>query len=258
MSGKSHIACVPADVVYLYDGSLEGLYCCVHESVYGREIPSEIYSEGEAQPTLFAQKNIVTNPEKAARVAASVPKKIGLRAMEMVQAVFLSCDPHKEHTILKFLLLGYAHGPAVVNMLGHVDVQPMVKAERHLQGEVHLLKGFIRFSDYDGVLAASITPKNFVLPYLAEHFTGRYSEEDFLIYDKTHKAAMIYEKRKLSIVPMQNIQFPEADETELNYRALWRQFYKTISIEARHNPKCRMTHMPKRYWENMTEMQEFL
>jgi hypothetical protein len=29
-----------------------------------------------------------------------------------------------------------------------------------------------------------------------------------------------------------------------------------VAIEGRENPRCRMTHMPKRYWENMVEMQE--
>ena len=28
-----------------------------------------------------------------------------------------------------------------------------------------------------------------------------------------------------------------------------------IAIEGRYNPKCRMTHMPKRYWNTMTEFQ---
>lgn len=68
----------------------------------------------------------------------------------------------------------------------------------------------------------------------------------------------MYQDKQQKIIPLENIEFPEADETELGYRKLWKQFYNTIAIEARYNPKCRMTHMPKRYWENMTEMQDFL
>ena len=44
-------------------------------------------------------------------------------------------------------------------------------------------------------------------------------------------------------------------ENEEKYRALWRRFYDTIAVEGRENPKCRMTHMPKRYWAHLTEMQ---
>ena len=38
-------------------------------------------------------------------------------------------------------------------------------------------------------------------------------------------------------------------------RELWKLFFKTIEIEGRHNPRCQMTMMPKRYWGCMTEFQ---
>ena len=42
---------------------------------------------------------------------------------------------------------------------------------------------------------------------------------------------------------------------EQQFQALWTQFYKTLEIQARHNPKGRMTHCPKRFWADMVEMQ---
>ena len=45
------------------------------------------------------------------------------------------------------------------------------------------------------------------------------------------------------------------DEKEANYRLLWKRFYDTIAIKERENPKLRQTHMPKRYWNTMTEFQ---
>lgn len=256
-AGRRPLA-MPADVAFLYDGSLPGLMCCVHECVYSGQLPAEIWPEGEAQPSLFDQQLVPTDREKAERVLASIPKKISPRAMELVQNVFLTCCAQKELIILRFLLLGYREGSKTPWMFGHSDVKPMLDAEKHQMGETHLLKGFIRFSDYDGVLAATITPKNFVLPFLVQHFTMRYPEEHFMIFDKTHKAALIYENGQSRIVPVEGIQFPEADETEAQYRALWKQFYNTIAIQERINPKCRRTHMPMRYWENMLEVQDLL
>jgi probable DNA metabolism protein len=124
--------------------------------------------------------------------------------------------------------------------------------------EAHNLKGFVRFSDYSGILAARITPKNFILPYIAGHFCARYANEKFIIFDKTHNAGLIYQDMRRMIVSLEEFPFPQASETEEHYRALWKNFYHTIAIEARINPRCRMTHMPKRYWENMTEMSELL
>lgn len=205
---------LPADVVYLYDGSLEGFYCCVYQAVYSGQLPCEIWPEGEAQPSLYQQQFIESCPDKADKVAASIPEKISHRALETVQTVFLSCLQQKELALLKFLMEGYSVGAAVNYMFGHGSVKPVLDAQRHLGGEAHLLKGFVRFSDYDGVLAATISPKNFVLPFLEEHFVCRYPNENFLIYDKTHKAALIYENKQSRIVPLQAIEFPKASEEE--------------------------------------------
>ena len=44
-------------------------------------------------------------------------------------------------------------------------------------------------------------------------------------------------------------------QEERDFRALWRRFYDTVAIQGRENPRCRMTHMPKRFWGDMTEFQ---
>ncbi|MCL2539212.1 MAG: TIGR03915 family putative DNA repair protein, partial [Oscillospiraceae bacterium] len=201
---------------------------------------------------------IGTDVEKAKRVRESVVTRISPRSLELIETVFLSCLEGKELKILRYLLLGYSEGAKIDNMLGHADVSPLLAAERHLLGESHLLTGFIRFSDYDGVLAAAISPKNYVLPSLTKHFVERFNTESFMIYDKTHKCALFYEQGKAEILPVEHINFPAPSEREQGYRELWKRFYKTIAIEARENPRCRRTHLPKRYWSNMTEMAELL
>jgi len=243
------------DEIYVYDGSLSGFYCCVFESVYSRATPRAIQPDGAEQMYMFSQKYIPADREKADRVRNSIPVKISDRALELVEAVFLSCMQDKETALLRFLLLGYKEGRRVTDMLSHPDVSPVLAAERHLMGERHLLTGFIRFADYGDGLAATITPKNFVLPFLAGHFIARFPKENFMIFDKTHKAALIYQDGKAEILPVDEMTLPEIPPEEAKYQALWKSFYNTIAIEARYNPKCRMTHMPKRYWGNMTEFQ---
>ena len=248
----------PYDIIYLYDGSLAGFYCCVHESVYQRQIPCAITPVEQAQPNLLPQKQIMTDRVKSLKVRRSIPAKISPSALDLVELVFLSCLEEKELSILRFLLLAYRQGAKTMQMLGHPEVERLLKAERHMRRESQHLLGFVRFSDYNGVLAASISPKNFVLPLIAGHFVRRFSEEDFMIYDKTHKAALVYENRRQEIIFLENMTFPEVSESEQRYRHLWKQFYNAIAIENRNNPKCRMNLMPKRYWENMLEVQELL
>ena len=195
-----------SDVIYLYDGSFEGLLCCVHESVYTHELPVDIQPEEAAQPTLFRQKYIAADEEKAARVYDSIPRKISPDAAALVQCVFLSCMPGKELAILRFLLLGYRRGRQTMYLLSHTAVQPMLAARQNLLNEAHLLKEFLRFSDYDGALAATITPKNYVLPFLKEHFCSRLKNETFLIFDRTHKAALVWQDRKARIISLDTLE----------------------------------------------------
>lgn len=248
----------PCDIIYIYDGSLAGFYCCVYDSVYSKKMPSAIIPEYEAEPSLHTEKYIETESVKAVKVRNSITEKISPDALELVENVFLSCMKEKELAILRFLTTGYAEGAKVADMLGHKDVAPLLDAQKHLMGEQHLLKGFIRFSDYGGKLVSEITPKNYILPFIEGHFIARYPKEDFMIYDKTHNIALVYQKRKKSYIQLDGIELPEASETEERYRELWKRFYNTIAIEERYNPKCRMSHIPKRYWENMTEMKELL
>ena len=246
----------PTDTVYLYDGSLDGFLCCVHTCIYERELPCAIWEESAAQPSLLVQKVIISEREKARAVRKSIGEKLSKEILRLVETVFLSCLKDKEMALLRFLIKAYREGTKVLNMLGHSEVGVILGAERHFFRERHLLLGFIRFSDYNGALAAVITPKNFVLPFLATHFIQRYPNENFMIYDKTHRAALVYQNGVKSIIPLEQLTLPPADDTEREYQRLWKQFYDTIAIEPRYNPRCRRTMMPKRYWENMTELSD--
>jgi len=241
------------NLIYHYDGSFEGLLCCVFESYDKKEIPADILLPGALQTMLFPVKEIATDPQKSNRVLASIPKKMGVSALDFVRHAFLTCLPQKELYILLFLRTGYRYGPSVMSMLSDDVVNTLFKAVKHLNSESHLLKGFLRFSIFHNALVAEIEPKNYVLPLLTQHFCERYPEERFLIYDKTHGMALAYKPYQYAIIPIEDLRLPEPDEEEQSFRKLWRLYYDTIEVQGRHNPQCRMNHMPKRYWKYMTE-----
>lgn len=257
MSGVKPLA-VPADVIFTYDGSFDGFLCCVFESVYTGMLPLDILCEEDAPPTLMEVRFIETDAAKAERVRASIPQKISDRALELLKTVFCSCLVQKELRLLQFLLRGYSEGGKLCYKLGDTVMAQLLNAEKRLCREAHLLQGFIRFSDVGGALVAVITPKNYILPYIAEHFVQRYDQEQFMIFDKTNKAALVYQEGKAEILRIDHVEFPEISVGEVRYQALWKRFYDTIAIEGRINPRCRMTHMPKRYWENMLEVSDLV
>ena len=240
-------------LVYCYDGSFDGLLCCVFESYNARELPSDIFPDTKELPFLLPVKHIVTVSDRARRVRRSIPQKLGADALDFVRRAFLTCHAQKELLILRFLRIGYEKGPLVMRMLTDDTVHALTEAVRHLEHEAHLFTGFVRFSDANGVLVSTIEPKNIVLPILAPHFCSRYPNERFVLYDQTHAMALLHQNSAWEIANVEAFSMPEPDEEERKYRDLWRLFYDTIEVEGRHNPRCRMGHMPKRYWRCMTE-----
>jgi len=240
---------------YLYDGSFEGLLCCVYESYYQRELPYMIFSYCEAQETLFPVKEITTDRVSAKRVEDSINRSISSEALMLIRLCYYSAVENREVLILEFLRMGYKIGPSVTSMLSHDIVRAITKTAQAVQRESHYHAEFLRFSEYNGALVSIIEPKNFVLPMIYEHFCDRFPSERFLIYDKRHKYAFVYKNGEKMLIPLENLELPESSAKEEMYRELWKRFYETIAIEDRINLKLRMGNMPKRYWTHMTEFQ---
>ncbi len=247
---------VRSNLVYRYDGTFPGFLCCVAECFQDKRLPQGIQRLDEPQETLFPIKAIDTVPELADRVERSIPQRISPEAYHMVRSAFLTCMDEKELKITRFLLLGYKYGAKVTKLSANEDVHAMNKALLYLKNEAHYHVEFLRFSDLGEFLAAEITPNNNVLPIIAPHFCDRFSGENLMIYDKTHKLGFLYRNSgHREFFQADSIELPPPDEEEEKYRALWKHFYQAIAIEGRRNPKLRRNNMPMRYWPNMTEFQ---
>ena len=243
------------EMVYYYDGSFDGFLCCIFDSYANKEVLTAIYRDEDLVPTLFASRHIFTDREHANRVYRKVVKCSPYTA-ELLQKGFLTCLPDKELYLYRLVVKLLREGPGFLRNFSDETLYPVLRAVRHLNGEVHLLKGFVRFSDLGGVLGGEIEPKNRVLPLLRSHFCARYQGEKFFLYDRTHREALFYANGKAVIRPLEHFQMAPPDEAEAHYRLLWKRFYDTIAIKERYNPKCRRTNMPKRYWNTMTEFQD--
>ena len=240
-------------LTYRYDGTFDGFLCCVFESYTAHEMPAAIIGPNAPELSLFGVKDIATDEEHANRVARSIPVRISPAADDLLRHAFLTCLPEKEMVMLRFLRQGYRYGARFLSFAGNEEVWRLTEAVKKMLHEAHLLKGFIRFSDKNGVLVTTVGPKNFVLPFLVHHFEKRFPEERILIYDEIHHAALVYRPYESAVIPMDDFRAAPPDEEERKFRALWRSFYDTIEILPRHNEKCRMTLMPKRYWRYMNE-----
>ena len=242
---------------YRYDGTFAGFLTCAWDALeHGTEPLEFLLFDDEA--SLWEAREMTTDEERARRLYAALKKRVSPAFQKLIARGFLTCLPEKELWLWRFLRLGYARGPRAARDLTNPIVDTVRKAVWHLEHEAHQYKGFTRFSELDGVLVAEIEPKNRVLPLLRPHFCSRYPQERFVLHDRTHGEALFHRPgpKGWAILPVEDFSPGPAGETELQYRKLWRSFYDTIAIERRYNPKCRMTHMPKRYWVMMTEFQK--
>ena len=242
-------------VCYCYDGSFAGFLCCIYHSYFYHEIPACFSTPDDLRLSLWPQREVANDRAQAGRVYRSLAEKISPGARALVARGFLTCLPERELHLWRLIRLGYRQGARLMSDLTANEVCIVRQAVHHLEHEAHLLKGFVRFSDQEGVLVSQISPKNRVLPLLQPHFCSRYPGEAFIIHDRTHRQALFHRQGQWAIVPLEAFQIGAPGEDERAWRGLWRRFYDTIAIEGRYNPKCRMTQMPKRYWENMTEFQ---
>jgi probable DNA metabolism protein len=241
-------------VAYQYDGSFEGFLCCVFESYVNKEFPVAFFSDEECY-TLYAVRSVITQQENAKRVMRGIVKR-SAAAGDLLRRAFLTCMEDKEIRLYAFVRKVYADGGDFLKNQSDPVYYPVARAVRHMSREVEKLRGFVRFSDYKGVLGAEIEPKNRVLPLLRGHFCNRCANEDFFIYDRTHRELLLYSAGCSRIMAVDNLRLDLPGEEEVHYRALWKRFYESVAIRERLNPRCQNNFLPKRYRGNMTEFRE--
>lgn len=240
---------------YVYDGSFYGVLCCIKLTLKNKMMPESIVSAEETQISFFDAVYVDTNLESANEIMDLVVNRVGREGLLFLKEAFLTCLDNKALRMVEFVVLGLRYGASVLKMLAHDTVHALNSAVGHMHKETHLLKGFVRFSQQGDLLWAEIEPKNMVLSLLAPHFCTRLPEEKFVICDKTHGLALIYAPYQPEIVEVpKNLPRPEISRLEAHYQKLWKLFYDTIEIEGRHNPLCRRSHMPKRYWGCTVEL----
>ena len=62
------------EMIYLYDGSFEGLLCCIFDSYANKEILTAIFSDEDFAPTLFPTRTVSTDAGHASRVLRKIHK----------------------------------------------------------------------------------------------------------------------------------------------------------------------------------------
>lgn len=237
---------------YRYDGTFAGFLTCAWDALEGGTEPSAFLLPGDGA-TLWDERQVAADQGRARRLYAALSRRVSPAFQKLIARGFLTCLAEKELALLTLIRRGLREGDRVRLDLSDPVMARVNLALTKMWTEWDHLKGFVRFSELDGVLVGEIEPKNRVLPLLAPHFAARYSGERLALYDRTHHEIFLSDRGRWKLLPAEDFRMGPAGSGERAYRAMWRRYYDTIAIEGRINPKCQSTHLPKRYRHVMTE-----
>jgi len=246
--------------VYLYDGSFSSLLALIEEIEELKLNVTNIKSTKEYSYNLLDETINLKIDNKKERIE-QLKNKITNNILSTMYYVYLSCDNNKEMIIYNFYKLGKKYQNKVYNYRYIDSVNDSINISKYVSHEAHKLKGFLRFKETKNkFLYAKYKSNNNILGILANHFKKRLSSEYFIIYDEGRGNYALYNKKKViyltekDIIKL-NLNF---NSEEMFFEDLWKTFFETIAIKERENKRAQISFMPKRYWENILEMEDKL
>ena len=282
---------------YVFDNTLDGLLTAVFDSFFLRQQDVTLLAEGEQLP-LFAGEphRVVTDSEKAERVWKGLEKHLSREGLHMITLSWLSeeralnqplfnmiCKVFKPHPLAPSPrgeggAFGMKERMDITQNASDADVLAVRNTCRRVLHEQLRMKQFIRFQKAkDGTYLAVVSPDHNVLPLITDHFSNRFNDQPWLIYDAKRHYGYYYsltpnpspkgEGSKYKVIRVTfedeaSVPFDlsngkmDADilsENDQLFQDLWRTYFKAICIKERMNPKKQLSDMPRRYWKYMTE-----
>ncbi|WP_426060943.1 TIGR03915 family putative DNA repair protein [Hymenobacter sp. B1770] len=250
---------------YTYDGTFEGLLTVLFTIYDWRAAPSSIQPEATAQTGLFAQPaHRETDEALATRVWDGLLKTMDHEARARLYHVFLSEDPERELLIFRYIDLALRTDRDISENYANADVRRIQRLAQQMFREKHRMEAFVRFEkSTDELFHATIDPDFDVLPLIAAHFTKRYADQRWLIYDRRRYYGLYYDLTHTDVVKFENssaqtstsVSATVLDEREPLFKLLWQSYFDHVNIPERKNLKLHRRHIPLRYWKYLSEKQ---
>jgi probable DNA metabolism protein len=261
--GTPLLTATPLD--YTYDGSFEGLLTVLFSIYDGRAAPNSIQPQATAQGGLFARPaHCATDETLAARVWEGLLRRLREDARTCLYHVFLSEDADRELLIFRYVDMALRSAQDISENYADDTVRRVQRLAQQMFREKHRMEAFVRFEKTsEGLFHATIEPDYDVLPLIAAHFSQRYADQRWLIYDRRRHYGLYYDLTRTDVVQFETATTPKSttlaatvlDEREPLFRLLWQAYFDHANIPERKNLKLHRRHMPLRYWKYLSEKQ---
>lgn len=244
-------------IVFVYDGSFEGLLTAIYEAYYNAEKPDRIYREQNYLQNLIDTRiNIETDKSKFQKVYDAIITKISRQSLTYAFYAYLSDTEDADNIIYEYIRLGFRLGYSIDSYMHDMRVRKIQLLNHKVSREVQNMSGFLRFKLIgQNFYYAPMEPDHNIAALLAPHFTERLKDEKFIIHDLKRELAIIYNTKEWAVVPLTREKGHELADNldDTIYEALWKDYFIATDIESRKNIKLQKRLMPQRYWKYLTE-----
>jgi len=247
--------------VFICEDSAEGIFTAVYDGwLEAKKGQIQIRICEPENMELFTRFQYVkSDSEKAGRVMRTVLMKLGTIAYQDLWYAAAASDPDRGTAVFYTVYKSYNHGkwdPGIMEAVADAHVGMVSRLRTRVWRELHHYYGFLRFREIGGqVLFSEIEPESDILEMLGEHFKDRFQGENWMIYDKRRKKAILH-PRQSSCTVIRDVQ-PKMTDQSLGqpeiYEDLWRAFCGAIAIPERKNLALQQQLLPLKYRRNMVE-----
>ena len=251
--------------IFFYDKTFDGLLSAVFDAYTLKMFPERLLSTGTVPPMFIdATHTVATQEEHARRVWQGLQKKLAKKVCNMLMHVWLSELEGSDDLLFRYICKTFATTQKFELNFGDADVLEVQKIARKVAHEAHYLLQFVRFQKAaDNIFFAPVKPIFNALPLAIRHFTDRFADQQWVIYDLRRHYGYYYDLHTTQEITFTNddhLLSGKLDESlmaedEKLFQDLWKGYFKAMTIKERINPRLHKKNMPVRFWQLLTEKQ---
>lgn len=238
--------------VFSCEHEWEAMLTCIYEAWTSRKGQQNIklVFEPIEQYSLFDEYiHVDADQTKAERVMNAVVMKISANVYNELAYSSMSFEEDVLDNIYRIMLLGFAFGPNVFEMMQYEAVMRNNKIRKYLGKEINHFQEFSRFHEIAGsVYVAHIEPKSRIVLALGPIFADRMPSENWMIVDDVHKEAVVHPKNEPYYLRILNDQeyarLLATEEENDDYTDMWKAFFEAVAIKERANARCQRNLFP--------------
>lgn len=246
--------------IYVCSDSIEGVFTAVYDifsHVAEKKITHancKIISGQIGNFELFSEYiDVETDREKAIKVTRTICDTFGFEMYESFLYAMACDNEDKANAIYKSIVTGFKTkaGFRLINMWTDENVSTVLELSRKAKNEFASWREFLQFHELtDGTLFSRIGPTCDIIMFLAPHFSNRFPNENFLIYDEIRDKFLIHEKQKECAVIIGDGIAPHEEgfysDNDQKFDTLFKIFTKSIAIKERENRALQQQNIPLR------------